>query len=115
MRGKAGAKRRKTRAGHAARAAQDGAKPQAFVASSELRPMAQQLATMRTPAAYAGVAHTRMPIGRGGAAAYLALGHAYLVDKRFAEAQNLKLARQPAKSWSITRSIWARRPLTGGQ
>ena len=28
---------------------------QAFVASTELRPMAQQLATMRTPAAYAGV------------------------------------------------------------
>jgi len=69
---------------------------QAFVASTELRPMAQQLATLRTPAAYAGVtkyahAHT----GEAAAAAYLALGHAYLVDKRFAEAgENLRLARQ---------------------
>ena len=30
---------------------------QAFVASTELRPMAQQLATLRTPAAYEGVTH----------------------------------------------------------
>ncbi|MBT9332682.1 transglycosylase SLT domain-containing protein [Paracidobacterium acidisoli] len=59
----------------------------AFVASSQLRPMAQQLAQMRTPAAYHGVsawahAHT----GEAAAAAYLALGHAYLLDKNFPEA-----------------------------
>jgi len=93
---KASPKSRKTRAGHAARAARTARIRQAFVASSELRPMAQQLATMRTPAAYAGVtryahAHT----GEAGAAAYLALGHAYLVDHRFSEAsENLKQARQ---------------------
>jgi soluble lytic murein transglycosylase len=59
----------------------------AFVASAELRPMAQQLSNLRTPAAYAGVtgfahAHT----GEASAAAYLALGHAYLLDKRYADA-----------------------------
>jgi soluble lytic murein transglycosylase len=59
----------------------------AFVASSELRPMAQQLATLRTPAAYAGVtAYARQHSGDAAAAAYLALGHAYLLDKRYAEA-----------------------------
>ncbi|MGA3049456.1 MAG: transglycosylase SLT domain-containing protein [Terracidiphilus sp.] len=58
--------------------------------------MAQQLSTLRTPAAYAGVtkyahAHT----GEAAAAAYLALGHAYLLDKRFGEAEdNFHLARQ---------------------
>jgi soluble lytic murein transglycosylase len=68
----------------------------AFVASTELRPMAQQLATMRTPAAYSGVsawAHTQT--GDAAAAAYLALGHAYLTDKRYSEASsNLRLVRQ---------------------
>ena len=60
---------------------------QAFIASSELRPMAQQLATMRTAAAYAGVtAYARQHTGDAAAAAYLALGHAYLLDKRYAEA-----------------------------
>jgi len=54
----------------------------AFVASAELRPMAQQLATMRTPAAYSGVtAYARSHTGEAAAAAYLALGHAYLLDK----------------------------------
>jgi soluble lytic murein transglycosylase len=48
--------------------------------------MAQQLATMRTPAAYAGVAaYARKNTGE--AAAYLALGHAYLVGKRYTEAE----------------------------
>ncbi|HZZ38182.1 MAG TPA: transglycosylase SLT domain-containing protein [Acidobacteriaceae bacterium] len=59
----------------------------AFVASSELRPMAQQLAQNPTPAAFAGVStfasrHT----GDAAAAAYLALGHAYLLDHKFADA-----------------------------
>ena len=83
-------------ASRAARAARTARIRQAFVASTELRPMAQQLGTLRTPAAYAGVtkyahAHT----GEAAAAAYLALGHAYLLDKRYGEAEsNLKLARQ---------------------
>ncbi len=59
----------------------------AFVASSQLRPMAQQLAQNRTPAAYAGVsawAHSHS--GEGAAAAYLALGHAYLLDQKYGDA-----------------------------
>jgi soluble lytic murein transglycosylase len=68
----------------------------AFVASSELRPMAQQLVTLRTPAAYAGVTnYARQHTGEAAAAAYLALGHAYLLDKRYTEAiANLRQARQ---------------------
>jgi soluble lytic murein transglycosylase len=58
--------------------------------------MAQQLATMRTPAAYAGVAkYAHQHTGEAAAAAYIALGRAYLVDKRYAEAEtNLHQARQ---------------------
>jgi soluble lytic murein transglycosylase len=60
---------------------------QAFVASSQLRPMAQQLAVMRTPAAYEGVAaYAHSHTGEASAAAYLALGHAYLLDHKFPEA-----------------------------
>lgn len=72
----------------------------AFVASSELRPMAQQLATLRTPAAYSGVtAFARVHSGEAGAAAYLALGHAYLLDKRYADAvSSLRQAKQAGDS-----------------
>jgi soluble lytic murein transglycosylase len=59
----------------------------AFHASEELRPMAQQLAATRSAAAYAGVlgyAHSHP--GEGSAAAYLALGHAYALDHRYADA-----------------------------
>jgi soluble lytic murein transglycosylase len=68
----------------------------AFVASTELRPMAQQLATMRTPAAYAGVTkYAQHHTGEAAAAAYLALGHAYLLDKRYGEAiEDFRLARK---------------------
>jgi soluble lytic murein transglycosylase len=67
----------------------------AFVASTELRPMAQQLATLRTPAAYAGVTeYAHRHSGDAAAAAYLALGHAYLLDHRYAEAvENFRRAR----------------------
>jgi soluble lytic murein transglycosylase len=68
----------------------------AFVASTELRPMAQQLATLRTPAAYAGVTnYAHAHSGEAAAAAYLALGHANLLDKRYSDAAvNFRLARQ---------------------
>jgi len=58
--------------------------------------MAQQLALLRTPEAYAGVAaYAHKHTGEAAAAAYLALGHAYLLDKRYPEAlQNLSLARK---------------------
>jgi soluble lytic murein transglycosylase len=79
----------------AARAAQAAKLRRAFVASTELRPMAQQLSTTRTPAAYAGVsAYARQHQGEAAAAAYLALGHAYLLDNRYKDAaENFRQAR----------------------
>lgn len=50
--------------------------------------MAQQLATLRTPEAYAAVtAYAHSHTGEAATAAYLALGHAYLLDARYAEAK----------------------------
>jgi soluble lytic murein transglycosylase len=58
--------------------------------------MAQQLANLRTPAAYAGVTnYAHQHTGDAAGAAYLALGHAYLLDRRFAEASaSMHQARQ---------------------
>ena len=58
--------------------------------------MAQQLATMRTPAAYAGVTkYAHQHTGDAATAAYLALGHADLLDKRYTDAEaNFSLARK---------------------
>jgi soluble lytic murein transglycosylase len=58
--------------------------------------MAQQLAMLRTPAAYAGVEkYAHQHDGDASSAAYLALGHAYLVDKRYTEAEgNFRQAMQ---------------------
>ena len=59
----------------------------AFKASEQLRPMAQQLAVTRSVAAYSGVeSYARAHPGEGAAAAYLALGHAYVLDHRYSEA-----------------------------
>lgn len=68
---------------------------QAFVASTELRPMAEQLVATRTPAAFAGVtAYARRHQGDAAAAAWLALGYAYLQEGRYAEAvASLRSAR----------------------
>lgn len=61
----------------------------AFVASSQLRPMAQQLAAGRSPAAYTGVmSYANTHTGEASAAAWLAIGHAYMLDRRFGEAYN---------------------------
>jgi soluble lytic murein transglycosylase len=82
------------RGSRAARMAHTARLHQAFAASTELRPMAQQLALLRTPEAYDGVsAYAHHHTGEAAAAAYLALGHAYLLDKRYPEAlSNLTLA-----------------------
>ena len=93
------ARKRKRPAGRAARAAaaaRTALLHRAFVASTELRPMAEQLSNTRTAAAYAGVSrYAQKHTGEAAAAAYLALGHAYLMDKRYGEAEtNLRLARQ---------------------
>ncbi len=59
----------------------------AFLASEQLRPMAQQLAAASSAAAYAGVLrYAQSHPGEGAAAAYLALGHAYMQDHRYADA-----------------------------
>ena len=62
--------------------------------------MAQQLTQMRTPAAYAGItswAHAHP--GEGASAAYLALGHAYLLDKKYPEAvSNLQFSKMQGES-----------------
>jgi len=97
--GKAKSRKPVSRAGRAslaARAARTARIKQAFVASTELRPMAQQLGAMRTAEAYAGVtAYARRHSGEAAATAYLALGHAYLMDKRYSEAEaSLRQARQ---------------------
>ena len=58
----------------------------AFVATTQLRPMAQQLASTRSAASYNGVsAYAASHPGVVAASAYLALGHAYSLDHRYAE------------------------------
>ncbi|MHB8304166.1 MAG: lytic transglycosylase domain-containing protein [Acidobacteriaceae bacterium] len=58
----------------------------AFIASSQLRPMAQQLMMERTPQAYAGVLHyARTHTGEASSAAYMAMGEAYLQDSKYRE------------------------------
>lgn len=59
----------------------------AFLASTQLRPMAQQLAATRSVAAYAGVLnYARAHPGEASAAAFLSLGHAYSLDHRYTDA-----------------------------
>jgi soluble lytic murein transglycosylase len=60
-----------------------------FRATNDLRPMAQQLIEMRTPAAYAGVeAYAKKHAGTDAAAlAYLAIGYSRLIDRDFAKSQ----------------------------
>jgi soluble lytic murein transglycosylase len=61
---------------------------QAFVASTSLRPMAQQLLQDRSPAAYAGVQNYARVHSKedAGALAWLVLGYAHVLDKDFAKA-----------------------------
>jgi len=61
----------------------------AFGASAQLRPMAQQLVTDRSPAAYSGVlAYAASHPGEAAASAELAIGHAYMLDRRYSDAEN---------------------------
>ena len=58
-----------------------------FVATAQLRPMAQQLASSRSASGYAGVmAYAQQHAGVQAATAYLTLGHAYMLDHKFSEA-----------------------------
>ena len=76
--------------------------------------MAQQLATLRTPQAYEGVsAYARRHTGDAAAAAYLALGHAYLLDHRYSEAvENFRLAREDSQELVISPISWPLRRIT---
>lgn len=59
----------------------------AFRATEQLRPMAQQLASTRSAAAYAGVqSYAHAHPGEAAATAYLAIGHAYMLDRRYNDA-----------------------------
>ena len=61
---------------------------EAFVATAQLRPMAQQLVLSRSAAAYNGViAYAAAHPGEAAATANLALGHAYMLDHRYPEAE----------------------------
>jgi soluble lytic murein transglycosylase len=80
-------RRRRHRGTPAQRRARTTRLKQAFVASATLRPMAEQLMTLRTPAAYAGIAgYAERHTGDAAGAAYLALGRAYQIDRRYPEA-----------------------------
>lgn len=73
----------------------------AFVATAQLRPMAQQLAMNRSPAGFSGVtAYAQSHPGAGAATAYLSLGHAYMLDRRFGEAGDS--FRQAANSGELS-------------
>jgi soluble lytic murein transglycosylase len=59
----------------------------AFVASTQLRPMAQQLVLLRSPAAFNGVmGFAASHPGEAAAAAELAIGHAYMLDHKYPDA-----------------------------
>ena len=59
----------------------------AFLATTQLRPMAQQLASTRSAASYNGVmSYAASHPGVVAGSAYLALGHAYALDHRYGEA-----------------------------
>jgi hypothetical protein len=110
-------KKGRSHAGRSARAARTARIKQAFVASTELRPMAQQLATLRTPAAYAGVSkYAHSHTGEAASAAYLALGHAYLADRGLPTRRRIcALPGRPGRNWPTTRIFWALKRTTRRQ
>ena len=86
--GLAAGKRKSTHKKSAALAARVRRMSRAFVASADLRPMAEQLLENRTPAAYAGVqkyaeAHKDEDAG---ALAWLVIGYAHILDSQYAPA-----------------------------
>jgi soluble lytic murein transglycosylase len=69
----------------------------AFVASSDLKPMALQLIDLRSKPAYAGVeAYARKHPGTdAGALAWLAMGYAHVLDKEYPQAEEALKKAQP--------------------
>jgi soluble lytic murein transglycosylase len=69
----------------------------AFVASTSLKPMAQQLLQDRTPAAYAGVEAYAQRHAKedAGALAWLVLGYAHVLDKDYAKAVDPLIRAKP--------------------
>ena len=103
---------RGTRASRAARAARTARMQEGLCGFDRAAADGAATGTMRTPAAYAGVtAYAHKHTGEAAAAAYLALGHAYLLDKRYAEAEaSFQQARKAGEIWRTMRIFWARRP-----
>src|SRR6516162_9684327 len=68
-----------------------------FVASSDLRPMAQQLIEYRTPAAYTGVENyaTKHAGTEPGALAWFAIGYAHYLDAQYPAAVAAMQKAQP--------------------
>src|SRR5512146_2023814 len=69
----------------------------AFVASSELKPMALQLIDLRSKPAYAGVEAyaAKHRKSDAGALAWLAIGYAHLLDKEYPQAEDALKKAQP--------------------
>jgi soluble lytic murein transglycosylase len=69
----------------------------AFVASSDLKPMALQLIDLRSKPAYAGVeAYARKhPATDAGSLAWLAIGYAHVLDKEYPQAEEALKKAQP--------------------
>jgi peptidoglycan lytic transglycosylase len=69
----------------------------AFVASSELKPMAMQLVDLRSKPAYAGVEMyaRKHPASDAGAMAWLSIGYAHLLDKEYPQAEDALKKAQP--------------------
>lgn len=71
----------------------------AFIASAALRPMAQQLMSTRSAAAYNGVlSYAASHPGEAASAAHLAIGHAYWLDRRYGDAEGAFRAAAGADS-----------------
>ena len=87
---------------HVAPTAESRKLTSAFVATAQLRPMAQQLASTRSAAAYAGVrSYAASHPGEPASAAALALGHAHMLDRQYDQAENeFRLASQKGDALS---------------
>ena len=82
------------------------------MASTELRPMAQQLATLRTPAAYAGVTRTRTstPAKRRRRPIWRWAMLTWSTSATPRRGRTCAWRARPARNWPTTRTFWAPRP-----
>jgi soluble lytic murein transglycosylase len=90
-------RRKLTPAQQQARALKARRTRQAFIASADLKPMAQQLLELRTPTAYAGVEKwaREHPDSDAGSLAWLTVGYAHFSDHDYDKAATSLLKAQP--------------------